>query len=414
MSKEKTMDEHFKQLGLARQPIFDRDMNVVAYELLYQSSKYNEVAKFLEGDQEACDVLINNFTSIYDSGALKSLPAFLNVTEGFIRTESLPHLSKHNLVIDVSKQQTITAELLASLKRYVEEGYKLVLDDFSYSSEFDALLDLAHIVRIDTNAHNDQEISKQLAAIKPFKVAALADNVENYEEYERCHELGFRLFQGSFLSRPTLIEGKKLSSNQTIVIQLLAALQDSDVSPGILADITSRDPQLMFKLLRIVNSAKYNLPNKIESLTQAIIALGMGEINKWATLLALSSNDDKPGELIRQILITARMCEYVAYSTEEVESELAFIAGVLSMLDALLEIDQHTLLAQLTVSEEIEQAITSYSGKAGKLLQAVNLYMIGQPAFKLPPEIAEIYSDGYFEALRWSNETMQMMANETA
>ncbi|WP_415887888.1 EAL and HDOD domain-containing protein [Neptuniibacter sp. QD37_6] len=404
------MEEHLNQLGLARQPIFDRELNVVAYELLYQSEHGEAVAKFLKGDQESCNVLINNFTSIYDSGKLKSLPAFLNVTEGFIRTESLPSLSRHNLVLDVRQQPNITPELIGSLKKYVDAGYRLVLDDFTYSSDYDELLKLAHMVRVDIRKHSDKAIVAHLESMRPFKVVSLAENVETHDEYERCHALGFRLFQGTFLSRPTLVEGKKLTSNQAIVIHLLAALQDQDVTPAVLADISSRDPQLTFKLLRIVNSAQYNLPNKIESLSQAIIALGMNEINKWATLLALSSNDDKPSELIRQILITARMCECVAYHTEEIDSELAFITGVISMLDALLEIEQNSLLEQLSVSDEIVEAVTSYEGPAGQLLQAVNLYMIGQSAFKLPPHIQEVYSEAYYDALSWSNETMQLMS----
>jgi EAL and modified HD-GYP domain-containing signal transduction protein len=403
------MEEHFNQLGLSRQPIFDRNLNVVAYELLYQSESGDDVAKFLKGDQEACDVLINNFTSIYDSGALKSLPAFLNITESFIKTESLPSLSRHNLVIDVKQDQKVTPTLLASLRNYVEAGYRIVLDDFTYDEDYDELLKIAHIVRVDISKYDANEMVKHLKHIQRFKVIALAENVENYKEYDSCHNMGFRLFQGNFLSQPTRIQGKKLTSNQAIVIHLLAALQDKDVTPAVLADITSRDPQLTFKLLRIVNSAQFNLPNKIESLTQAIVALGMNEINKWATLLALSSNDDKPSELIRQILITSRMCEYIAYHTEEVDSEMAFMTGVLSMLDALLEVEQSTLLAQLSVSDDIANAITSYEGKAGKLLQAVNFYMIGQSAFKLPEEIRKIYAEAYFESLRWSNETMQMM-----
>lgn len=403
------MEEHFNQLGLSRQPIFDRDLNVVAYELLYQSQNGNQVEKLLNGDQEACDVFINNYTSIYDSGSLKSLPAFLNVTEGFIKTESLPSLSQHNLVIEIKNDQPVTETLLASLRKYAKAGYRIVLDDFTYHSDYNTLLEIAHVVKIDISKYTQSEVSAQLKNIQRFKVTALAEKVENHSAYDRCHQLGFRLFQGNFLSQPTKIQGKKLSSNQTIVIHLLAALQDKDVTPDVLADITSRDPLLTFKLLRIVNSARYNLPTKIESLTQAIVALGMNEINKWATLLALSSNDDKPSELIRQILITARMSECIAYKTEEVDSELAFLTGVLSMLDALLEIEQKTLLEQLSVSDEIELAITRYDGKAGKLLQAVNFYMIGQSSFELPTEVKEVYSEAYFEALRWSNETMQMM-----
>ncbi|MCP4596855.1 EAL and HDOD domain-containing protein [Neptuniibacter sp.] len=402
------MEDNLNPLGLARQPIFDRDLNVVAYELLYHSENGESIAKFLKGDQEACNALINNFTSIYDCGALKSLPAFLNVSEMFVRSGSLPNLSRHNLVIDI-RQQELSSELIKNITKYVDAGYRLVLDDFTYDPNCDELLTLANMARVNIQKHSDEEIEQHLKTVSRFKVTCLAENVETKEEYEKYRKMGFRLFQGPFLSRPTLVEGKKLSSNQSIVIHLLAALQDKEVTPIVLADITSRDPQLTFKLLRIVNSAKYNLPNKIESLTQAIVALGMNEINKWATLLALASNDESPSELIRQILLTARMCEFVAYRTEEVDSELAFICGVLSMLDALLEIDQETLLDQLSVSEVITSAITRYEGKAGKLLHAVTLYMVGQSSFELPIEVQEVYSSSYYEALRWSNEAMQMM-----
>jgi EAL and modified HD-GYP domain-containing signal transduction protein len=103
------------------------------------------------------------------------------------------------------------------------------------------------------------------------------------------------------------------------------------------------------------------------------------------------------------------MCEFVAYQTQEVDYDLAFICGILSMLDALLEIDQDTLLAQLPVSDEIKEAISQYSGKAGKLLHAVNLYMFGQTKLDLPLEVKEIYTNSYAEALRWSNEAMHML-----
>ncbi|WP_286238269.1 EAL and HDOD domain-containing protein [Neptuniibacter halophilus] len=404
------MQAHLKHLGLARSPIFDRDLNVVAYELLYLSDKDSEIAhKFLQTDQDACDALINNFTSIYDSGSLRALPAFINVSEGFLRSDSLPKLSRHNLVVDIKQLHQVSPALLHSLERYVEAGYRLVLDDFDYAPEYDALLNLAKIVRVDIRKRTESELQPHLETLHKFKVTPLAEHIDNYTQYEFCHKLGFRLFQGEFLSRPTLLEGRQFTSNQAILIHLLAALQNPDVTPDELASVASRDPQLTFKLLRIVNSARYNPAQKIDSLTQAIIALGLVEVNKWATLLALSSNQDKPNELIRQILITARMCEYVASRTREVAPEMAFICGVMSLLDALLGVDQSSLLAQISVADEIAEAITGYEGKAGKLLQAVNFYMIGQSSFRLPPEVQEIYSEGYYEALRWSNETMQIM-----
>lgn len=407
------MNKPENPLGLARQPIFDQDLNVVAYELLYQPSEGANIAKFLQGDQESCNALVRNFTSIYDSGSFRTLPAFLNITEEFIRTDSLPNLSQHNLVIEINNSTSPAPPVEARLTEYIKAGYRIALDDFDYDDRFASVLEIANIVRVDIGKRSREELAEHIKHIRPYKVTLLAEHVSSQTEYEQCVSLGFKLFQGSFLSHPTLVEGKKLSSNQTIVIHLLAALQDKEVTPETLAAIASRDPHLTFKLLRIVNSARFNLPNEIKSLSQAIIALGMDEINKWATLLALASNDQKPSELIRQILITARMCEYVAYHTRETDSDLAFICGMLSILDALLEIPQKQLLEQLTLSEEVVEAITQYKGPAGKLLQAVNFYMIGQSAFKVPADVLQIYNEAYYESLRWSNEAMQMMQSSS-
>ena len=405
------MSTSLNPLGLARQPIFDKGLNVVAYELLYQPLQNDEVIQFLTGDKDACHALISNFTTVFDSGSLKTLPAFINVSAEFIRTESLPSLMHHNLVVEVEKTAPHSPQFLNGLSQCVDAGYRIVLNDFNFSPEYDALLRLAEIVRVDINNHSSESLKGHLQSLLPYNLTLLAEHVTSQEVFEQCYELGFRLFQGPFLSQPTLIVGKKLTSNQTIVIHLLAALQDSDVTAAVLSDIISRDPQLTFNLLRIVNSAKFNLPNKIDSLRQAVVALGMDEISKWATLLALSSNDDKPSELIRQILMTARMCEYIAERTKETCADQAFICGVLSMLDALLQIPQNQLLEQLSLSEDVAKAITQYAGQTGKLLQAVNFYMIGQSAFKIPTQLIPIYNDAYYEALRWSNEAMNMMEN---
>ena len=90
------MDDNIHSLGLARQPIFDEHLNVVAYELLYRSEKSDNIAQFLQGDEATCNALVTNFTSICDGGMMKTLPAFLNVSNDFLRSGSLPNLSRHD------------------------------------------------------------------------------------------------------------------------------------------------------------------------------------------------------------------------------------------------------------------------------------------------------------------------------
>ncbi|MGB0467110.1 MAG: EAL and HDOD domain-containing protein [Pontibacterium sp.] len=403
------MEGSASDILMARQPIFDKKLNVVAYELLYRSSGTQNFAHILDGNQATSEVLVSNFTSIFDNGNQHSVPAFINLTEDMISSQKLPSLDHEKIVLEVLESVQVTDEIINSLKNFAAAGYRIALDDFEYNPVYDPLLEIAHIVKVDLTLTRNAALASLVKQLKPFKVTLLAEKVETEEEFNYCAALGFRLFQGYFLSRPKIIEGRKISGNELVLLELLSALDNPKTSPGTLEKIIIRDPSLTFKLLRIVNSSRYALTKRIESLSQAIVLIGFDEIKKWTLLISLSSHSNQPSELTRQVLTASHMCESIAAHTPAVNASSAFLVGMLSRLHIVLSISEEELLQRLPMSDEIATALTHRSGVLGAILQNTEDYMAGKWDEMDADLNYALYADTYTESLQWSQETMSLM-----
>lgn len=394
---------------MARQPIYDQQLNVVAYELLYRSKDSLQNNLIDDGNSATSQVLLNNYTSIYQSGKLTQLPAFINLTKEMVKSDHIPELSRQHIVMEILEGMEVDDELIAGVQRFVDQGYRVALDDFIYSPEFDPIIRMAHIVKLDILEMTHDEVVRHVEILKPFGVTLLAEKIETQAEFESCLALGFKLFQGYFLCRPQLVEGKQLSSNEMVMVELMSVLANPDVTPASIEAVIKKDPQLTFRILRIVNSSFYSLTRKIEGLEEAIVLLGIAEIKRWCALIAFSDQTGKPQELTRHTLIRARMCEILAENNPEMSGSTAFMMGVVSGLDALLDIPIEEILEQVFLSDEIEKAILVGEGPYGELLNCVNNLIQGHWN-KLSSEHSEQdLSASYIESLSWVTDITEKM-----
>lgn len=401
-----------QQVLMARQPIFNQEQKVVAYELLYRSDTSTQQSPFRDS-QATSEVILNTYTSISDAGSLKRVPAFINLTYDMVVAGNIPDLPRKQVVLELLEDATVDDAFIAGARKLVEQGYRIALDDFVYGPEYAPLLKLAQIVKIDVLEQPSEALPELINTLKPFHVTLLAEKIETYEKLEECKALGFKLFQGHFLSKPRLVTGKKLSGQQVGLLQLVQALQDPDVSPGALEELIIRDPVLTYKLLRIVNSANFSLVRQVESVTEAIVLLGIPQVRKWATLIAMTASSHKPEELSRYMLIRGRMAEQVAEQQTSPNPARYFMAGMMSGLHALLDIEQSQMLAEVPLGDDIKQAIQLGSGDIGTVLNNVINYEAGNWEL-LPADFdVEVYQNAYQEALEWTKEAMQSMAETT-
>ncbi|MEE4245895.1 MAG: HDOD domain-containing protein [Kangiellaceae bacterium] len=389
---------------LARQPIFDRNMSVYGYELLFRAGQNSDSAEFLCGDTATSLLLLNNYASLTQAKEHHRVPAFINVTENLLRAPDLLPVPPENVVLEVLEDVTPDQSLIDAITRYKQLGFKIALDDYPFTKEFEQLLEHADFIKIDVLNYDLALIQRKLDQMKNFDAQLLAEKVEDHESYVNCLKLGFHLFQGYFFERPQIVRGMQLPSNKQVIVQILSYLYDPEVAPEQVADQISLDAQLCYRLLKIINSAAYGLPRKIDSVKEAIIMLGLQQLKRWITLLAFSSDNDTPAELLRTLLVRARTCETLASKKHESSPEAAFTVGLFSGIDALLGADLNYLLNELPLSDEIIEAITQYKGNLGEHLRTV-ITLERADWEQLPKSIDPIALNiAYCEAIKWCDE----------
>jgi c-di-GMP phosphodiesterase len=213
---------------VGRQPIFDSRKRVFGYELLYRSSEVN-AANVLDGEEATRDVLLSAMVHLGLDQLVGGSYAFVNMTRKFLSNNSLLLDLPKRVVLEVLEDIVPDRLLIDRVKKLSQRGFKIALDDFGLDSLLTPLLPVADIVKVDLPEIPPTELAGHVAAIRRYPVKLLAEKVETAEEFERCKELGFDLFQGYFLARPEIVKGQKLTPSQITTIELLSKINDPNV-----------------------------------------------------------------------------------------------------------------------------------------------------------------------------------------
>lgn len=392
---------------IARQPIYDRALNVYAYELLYRASEVNQ-ADVVDGDDATSQVLINALMEIGLPDIVGSAYAFINLTKHYILEGLPPTLAQDNVVLEVLEDILPDEALITSLNKLKAEGHTIALDDFIYDPTKRSLVEVADLIKIDLMALPEGGLEEQVKILKPYGMRLLAEKVETQEEFEHCKDLGFDYFQGYFFCKPNIIRGTRTPTSRIAIMQLLAKLQDPDLDFSELQTLISQDVSLSYRILRYINSAHFSLGRKVDSIQRSITLLGLKTIKPWVAILAMSSADDKPYELTLTALMRARMCEILAGATtgaHKIPVENAFTAGLFSALDAFLDKPLADILDALPLADELNEALLKHDGPLGQLLYLVLEYEQGHwDSVGDSQYAASTLHDAYLESIRWASE----------
>ncbi len=345
--------EHF----IARQPIFDTKGKVYAYELLFRSGLHNY---FDSDDQDhAAASVIANSNLLFDLNQMTgNTKAFINCTRRVLLEEMMTTLPRQQAVVEILEDIEPDDKLIAACRKLKEQGYIMALDDFVYHKNFEPLLELADIIKVDFLLSDVDEQRRLAQMMIPRGIKMLAEKVETHEVYEQAKEMGYQLFQGYFFAKPVIISRKDIPTNKIQFLRILKDVHAEDVDFKKLAQTIQSEVSLSYKLLKLINSASFALRHKVTSILQALSLLGLREIRSWVSLLSISSMaDDKPAELVVSSLIRARMCEQLAQSCKmgDRQSDM-FLMGLFSLLDVIMSRPIDEILKEITVEEDIAEA----------------------------------------------------------
>lgn len=398
---------------LARQPIFSPDQEVVGYELLYRSDDGGVITA--GGTRATTDVIINSYVEIGLDRLVGNHLAFINVTRDFIVTQEMLPPPSRQLVLEILEDIDVDDEVVAGIRSLIAKGYTIALDDFDLTTSSRRLLQFASFAKIDLLQQRPADLSRVVASLRKFPVKLIAEKVESAEEYERCRALKFDYYQGFCLCRPSIVRGQHLSANKLHVMRLLAKLQHEDPDPGTISKTIEEDLTLSFKLLRYVNSASLALKNKIDSINHAVVLLGQANVRQWASMIAMTSLEETPRELIRTASLRGKMCELLVGAPGNQSNGSAFAVGLFSLLDALVGAPLRSLVPLLQLNQAINDALLSGKGPYGNALTCVLAYERGDwQAVDRAGFGEELTTSCYLRAAEWCDESAREFLHEAA
>lgn len=396
---------------LARQPIYDRSLNLFAYELLFRPPHPSDWV--WDGDIATSQLVINAFTEIGIDRVCDNRTSFINFTRKWL--VSPPPFDARHVTVEVLEDIEPDEEVVNGVRALKAAGFTIALDDFEFDAKWHPLLEMASIVKIDVLAHDLNGLGELVAQLEPYDVKLLAEKVEDHETLEHCKDLGFEYFQGFFLSRPQNLHGAPMPSNKIVVMRLLAELQNPDASVANLEDIITSDIALSTKILRICNTAQYATMKKIDSIRRAVVLLGMHTLKQWSSLIALSRMSDKPSELICLTLSRARMMETLAKASGRDNPDTYFTVGMFSFIDAYFDRSKEELLQSLPFDDSLNHALLHFEGDSGKLLRNViahergNWDQIGWQELGALGIEEDMFEEAYLESLQWAADIMKSL-----
>ncbi|MDQ1363065.1 MAG: hypothetical protein QG652_925 [Pseudomonadota bacterium] len=390
---------------IGRQPIFDRKLRVHAYELLFRSGHANHAAfGNVSADGATSTTIVNSFLEFGLDKLVGDKPAFINFTEKFLFNENALPIPPRQVVIEVLENIPVNFQLIKAVERLKTEGFTIALDDYIYNPAHKPLVALADIIKIDIMQLSREQLIRHTAMLKKFTAKLLAEKIESMDEFELCHKLGFEYFQGYFLSKPRIIQGKSLPANKLAVLNLLAVLQKEDSDIEELEEAIGFDVSITYRILKLMNSAFFNYSKKIESIRQAVFIMGRKKLSSWASMLALSSMNDRPGEMIHIAMTRAKMCELLAEKAGLKPLESFFTVGLFSALDIMMERELAEIIAPLPLSEDVVSALLARQGIKGEAIQCVLAYEVADFANATFRNLSadDIYV-AQIEAITWAN-----------
>jgi len=351
---------------ISRQPIYDRSVNLFAYQLLYAND-----------ENLTAEVFLNTFLDLGLEAIVGDSPAFINVTRKFLLDGYCSTPPKGKVVLGIPWDIQPDESVIKAIASLSGLGYSISIDYLDDVELQHPLLKLANFVNVNFETFTNEEAAGHLQRLRQFNAKLVARNVNTQEDFERAKSLGFEYFRGVCYIRPKTAKAQRVPINRLSTMQLILKLQEPELSSSELEKIIGQDLAISFKLLHYVNSAALSLPRSIESIRHAIQMVGTQRIRVWASLLLLGKLDDKPAELMVTALIRATMAERLAVALDQPKPDSFFMAGLFSVVDALLDLPMSEAIELLPFAKPIREALVNLDGPIGQVLSCIIAYELG-------------------------------------
>jgi c-di-GMP-related signal transduction protein len=395
---------HVRYLG--RQPIVDEKCRLYGYELLYRGSEANA---FSGGAEQATREVVDHWLMLMPDPTV----TFVNCTRAAVLEGVVTVLPPAQTVLEIVENIEPDEVLLQTCRSLKEQGYRFALDNFSPIPSRAPFIEVADFVKIDYQATGEQARREIVAMLQGSWALRIAEKIETEEEMRIAQSEGCMLFQGYFFSRPLITSSAAPPQNRLIYLRLLAALQETPADLRQVESLVHSDATLCFRVLRLANSARHAHSDTISTVREALMMVGDDAMRRMVTVaLATVLCGHRPPALVSMALARARFCELFARNFNREPSQF-YLLGMLSLLDALLEMPMPSLLHSLPLDAQMKAALL---GEPGLLRSALELVQSLEScdwarceSFRQSLDLTEsAVATMYVDALGWVSKVLQV------
>ena len=400
----------YMDVFVARQPIFNRDKEIVAYELLYRNSLKNFFDPSVSSSKATSILITNSHINIGMDNLVEDKYAFINFDSTLINNDIPSLLNKDSVVIEVLEDVKPDRVFLSNLLALKKQGYTLALDDFTLDYPYQNTIPLYDIIKVDFMLAGLDGAKKIMDKYKNGKRKFLAEKIETVSEFNTALDMGYDYFQGFFFSKPEIIQGKAAMSINMQFLKLKEEINKNEVDFNNISKIIESDIGLSYKLLRLVNS--FSLNSQVSSIRHALAILGVKEIEKWLNFIMISDFvADGADEVVRLSIIRSRFAELIAEHSNQPQMKYqASLVGLFSMIDVVMGKPFDKIFKEIPMSQHVKDAITNKpTSPLYDMFQVVLSYekadwdTLDNYTSKLLLKSNEI-PDLYFESVSWANK----------
>ena len=353
---------------VARQPIYDIDLNVFAYELLYRNSEENNFydnSSIDSADTSTYRVIVNTFLDIGIQKLTGNKRGFINFTEKILLSGIINILPADYIGVEILENVNPTDDVIKACNALKDAGYMIVLDDFVLTEETKRFMSIADIVKMDflvSSANELKNITKEYKNNRTHKIKFLAEKIETLKDFENAKAWGYSYFQGYYFNKPMLVSHKAIKPLYVNVMRIIELLDREDCNLKEVAELIEYDPAVTFKILRLANSVIFGgvyATSEITNIMMALIRIGIKDLRICMMLVLINGLDkNKPNELIRKAILRAKMAEDIAIKLGHPELGDTFsLMGMVSLMNVMLDMPIEDILASLNISKDIENAL---------------------------------------------------------
>ena len=272
------------------------------------------------------------------------------------------------------------AQSMARCKQLRGQGYHIGLQ-----MERTDILRKVPLASFDCLQFNAAFARQELSAIdliyaKDAGFRKIATTVGSHEMFGWLSDKDFDWYDSHFLTAKNPLASKEPDLARLKLLKLLNLVkQDGDTRE--IERIFREEPKLSYNLLRLVNSVAVGARTKISSFSQAIAILGRRQLQRWLQLLIYANNladGNTPNPLMQLAASRGRQMELLSAAIDPIPdipdlSDNAFMTGLFSLLDVLINLPMNEILKELPMQDEVIEALTTpgNGGVLGHLLAAI-------------------------------------------